>query len=90
MANNEHDLIDQVREYFQANPSRFGLILVLVGVILLWGTLRKWKWIFEGQAHRLFNIERIRGQFGDRVAQYVYGLFAIAVIILGLGWTFIF
>ena len=85
----EKSFIDKIQFYFQQNPNQFGWILVIVGIVFLWGSIQKWEWIFQGDG-RVFNIAWFRENFGDKAAQIAFGFFSVVLIAVGLAWVFIF
>ncbi|OJY17389.1 MAG: hypothetical protein BGO98_00355 [Myxococcales bacterium 68-20] len=77
------ELIDEAKDYFQANPGQFGWLPLVLGVVLLIGTFLKWGWVFEGGGGRL-NLAWIANTFGFRAAQVVSALLALAFVGVGV------
>lgn len=85
----DKSFIDRVQAYFQENPGQFGWILVVVGIVFLWGSIQKWEWIFQGDG-RVFNIAWFREIFGDKAAQFAFGLFSFILTVIGIFWVLTF
>ncbi|WP_433903346.1 hypothetical protein [Sphingobacterium puteale] len=81
--------IDQLAGYFQQNPNSYGWILFFVGIILLYGSIRRWSWLFEG-GEGLFNIAWIEETFGCRTALILFILLSLVFIGAGITWVFLY
>jgi len=77
---------DNAISYFKDNPGNYGWLLVAMGVVLLIGSIRKWKWVFESTRNYKLNLAWIIDRFGFRVAQICMIIFSIFFILLGLAW----
>jgi len=86
---NDKSYIDQLADYFQQNPNSYGWILVFFGVFFLYGSIRRWGWLFEG-GEGLFNIAWVAETFGFRTAQILYVLLSLLFIGIGLAWVYLF
>lgn len=74
-------------DYFQQNPGNYGWILIVLGVVLLYGSIKRWGWIFEGDG-RLFNIAWVAQTFGYKTAQTLFAILSIIFIATGIAWIF--
>lgn len=78
--------IDQLAEYFQQNPNQFGWLFIAVGLIVSYGSIRRWGWLFEG-GDGMFNIAWVAEIFGFRTAQVMYILLSFLFIGAGMTWV---
>ena len=81
--------IDQLAEYFQQHSNGFGWLFIVAGIIFLYGSVKRWGWLFEG-GDGMFNIAWVAETFGFRTAQVLYILLSLLFIGAGIAWVFLY
>lgn len=72
-----------INEFFQNNPKIGALIPILLGIILIIGAKRDWKWIYE-QDGKVFNLSWFKYNMGDKVARIIIYILSVLLILSGL------
>jgi hypothetical protein len=79
---------EEVQNYFQNNPGNYGYILIVLGLVLIYGAYKEWGWIFEGGG-RTINITWIYNTFGKKAAKSIVMFFGAVLAVLGIFWIYI-
>ena len=79
--------IDRLGEYLQQNPTIFGWLMVALGAVFLYGSIRRWGWLFEG-GDGMFNIAWVAETFGFRTAQILFVLLSLLFVGAGIAWVY--
>ncbi len=83
------EFADKVTLYFQENPGNYGIILVVIGIVLLIGTIRRWNWVVGETRHTSFGLFLIE-IFGEKYIIIRMYFLSILFIVLGIGWFLLY
>lgn len=82
--------MDNISDYFQANPGLFGYVIILLGILLIIGGIRSWNWLFEMGDSKMFSLYWYESRFGRKTARVVCGITGVVLIGIGIAWIFIY
>ena len=82
--------MEKISEFFKNSPQYFGFVIIGLGILLIIGSIRKWKWLTEGGDGKVFNDTWFAGTFGIKKLRALYIVVGIILIIIGIAWFFIY
>lgn len=77
--------------FFQENPQYAGIIFVLLGFYFIYGAFYRLDKMLEGDGLNHHNIiTRTYNLFGYKAAKFVCAALGVFLILLGIGWYFLY
>ena len=80
----------RISEFFKNSPQYFGFVIIGLGVLLITGSIRKWKWLTQGSDGKVFNDTWFSGTFGIKKLRILYIIVGVVLILIGIAWFFIY
>ncbi|MHC5310649.1 hypothetical protein ACYSNM_11395 [Myroides sp. LJL116] len=89
MSKKFQEVTDYLDNLLSQNPHYGGLAFIVVGVVLLFASIKGYGWMYEGSAANVFHIAWIRNEFGESAAKAINIFLSVVIIIVGLAFYFL-
>jgi hypothetical protein len=78
------DIFEKIGQFITENPKFFGVFILLVGVLMLLGSIFNWDWVFKGHSYNTQKIEGVANMYGRGFARLKWGIGGVVAIILAI------
>lgn len=76
-----------IQRFYEQHPVILPITCILVGVLLLWGCISNWNWLFGNISRSNYSPEKIDGlvnTFGRKAARVMVGFLAVLLVAVGI------
>ncbi|MDR2144950.1 MAG: immunity 17 family protein [Tannerella sp.] len=84
---NDLSIFDKIQQFLSNNPTAFGALIALMGLLLFLGSVFDWNWIFGDVSRVTYSVRKIDGLinlFGRKTARIIFGTVSFFVFLAGL------
>ncbi|MDR2204810.1 MAG: immunity 17 family protein [Flavobacteriaceae bacterium] len=91
---NNPSIFDKIQQFLSNNPTAFGALIALMGLLLFLGSVFDWNWIFGDVSRTTYSLTKLDGWvnlFGRKTARIIFGtvsffVFLVGVLVIWLSW----